>query len=316
MARSVCCLIGGGGLAGRHLVPVMQAAGRKVVIFDEHPPAANFPATEYIVGPWHDTSILASLLARSEEVVDLAYANHHRGSFDNPISDLLEYAPPSVTLFRLAINYRHVRRILFVSSGGTVYGPNTPCPTPETAPNQPISPFGITNLTIEKYASMFYFTRGLPILVARPSNAYGPGQPVAAGKGFIATAIGSILGGQPIPLYGGGNTIRDYIYAEDYARGILALLERGQPGETYNLGSSIGLSNLQVVERLAPIAQARGHALAVDHQPARGFDIPTSVLDIKKITQATGWQPIMPFDEGLMLTWDAAAATIPTSSSG
>jgi UDP-glucose 4-epimerase len=175
MARAVCCLIGGGGLTGRHLVPILHTSGRETVVYDHLPPEADFPTTEYIIGQYGDDSLLPNLLARCEEVVDMAYASHHKSNFENPITDLLNNAPPSVALFGWALKCHRLRRILFVSSGGTVYGPTTQWPTPETATNHPISPFGITSLTLEKYAFMFHITHRLPVVVARPSNAYGPG---------------------------------------------------------------------------------------------------------------------------------------------
>ena len=312
MSRAVCCLIGGGGLIGRHLVPILQASGREVVVYDHYPPEANFPDTKYIVAQYDDESLLQSLLTRCEEIVDMAYASHHKSNFENPITDLINNAPTSVAIFQWALNCRCLRRILFVSSGGTVYGPTTQWPTQETATNQPISPFGITNLTLEKYAFMFHHTRGLPALVVRPGNAYGPGQMPFTGQGFIATAIGSVMRGQPVPVFGGGATVRDYIYVEDLARGILAALERGQLGEAYNLGTGVGLSNMQVLTAIESIAHAHGHGheVMIEHHPARGFDVPINILDCSKITNGTGWQPCVAFDKGLAQTWAAISATL------
>lgn len=310
MARATCCLIGGGGLIGRHLVPILRASGREVIVYDHHPPGVDFPDTEYIAGQYSDESLLQPLLTRCEEIVDMAYASHHKSDFKNPISDLLNNAPPSVNLFKWALNCDHLRRILFISSGGTVYGPAISLPIPETATNQPISPFGITNLTLEKYAFMFHLTNNLPAVVVRPGNAYGPGQAPFTGQGFIATAIGSVLAGKSIPVFGGG-TVRDYLYVEDLANGILAVLEHGEVGEAYNLGSGVGLGNPQVLEALTPIAREHGYELCVDAQPARGFDVPVNILDVEKVARATGWRAQMPFATGLRRTWEAIAATFP-----
>ncbi len=301
------CLIGGAGLIGSYLTPALLASGRDVVVLDPRGPGCRLPGADYVIGHYEDADLFARTLAGCDEWIDLAYATQPKTSFEDPLHDLMANVPAAVALFKRALESDRLSRVLFVSSGGTVYGPVTQWPIPEMAATQPISPYGITKLTIEKYAFMFHRTRGLPALVVRPGNAYGPGQMPFTGQGFIATAIGSVLRGQPVPVFGGGTAVRDYLYAEDLARGILAVLEHGQPGEAYNLGTGIGLSNMQVLEALTPIARYRGHEVTIDHQPARGFDVPVNVLDISKTTQTTGWRPSIPFGEGLSRTWDAVA---------
>ena len=310
------CLIGGAGLIGSYLAPALLASGREVVVLDPQEPARRTPGAVYVAGHYEDAGLFARTLADCDEWIDLAYATQPKTSFEDPVHDLMGNVPAAVALFKRALESARLRRVLFVSSGGTVYGPVAQWPIPETATTLPISPYGITKLTIEKNAFLFQHTHGLPALVVRPGNAYGPGQTPFTGQGFIATAIGSTLLRKTVPVYGGGNAVRDYLYAEDLARGILAVLERGQPGEAYNLGTGVGVSNLQVLQALAPIARSRGHEVAIDHQPARGFDVPVNVLDISKIKSATGWQPLMPFEEGLALTWDAIAASLASSAPG
>jgi len=309
------CLIGGAGFIGSYLTPVLLASGRAVVVLDPRSPLRRLPGAEYVIGHYEDAGLFARTLAGCEEWIDLAYVTQPKTSFEDPLHDLMGNVPAAVALFKRALDSDRLRRVLFVSSGGTVYGPTAHQPTPESSQTQPISPYGITKLTIEKYAFMFHRTRGLPALVVRPSNAYGPGQVPFTDQGFVATAIGSILRRQPVPVFGGGGTVRDYLYAEDLAAGILAVLESGQPGEAYNLGTGMGLSNLQVLEALAPIAHSRGLEVAIDQRPARGFDVSVNVLDITKVTQTTGWRPLMPFEEGLERTWEAIAATFSSSRS-
>lgn len=304
------CLIGGAGFIGTNLAPVLTASGREVVVLDPRTPRERLPAVEYVSAYYEDAGLFSRTLADCDEWIDLAYATAPKTSFDDPLRDLTGNVPAAVALFRSALACRRLRRVLFVSSGGTVYGPVEHWPIAETAATQPISPYGITKLTIEKYAFMFHRTHGLPAMVVRPGNAYGPGQMPFGGQGFIATAIGSALRGTPIPVYGGGTSVRDLLYVEDLARGILAVLERGLPGEAYNLGTGVGLSNTQVLQALAPIARRRGYELLLAQLPERGFDVPLNVLDISKVKQATGWSPQMPFDQGLALTWDAIAAAV------
>ncbi len=121
-----------------------------------------------------------------------------------------------------------VRRLLLVSSGGTVYGPPCTLPMAESHPTAPISPYGITKLTIDHYALMFHHTRGLPVVVVRPANAYGVQQRSRTGQGFLAAAIDAILSRREIEIFGDAGTIRDYIHVTDVASGILAALDFGE----------------------------------------------------------------------------------------
>lgn len=308
-----CGLTGGAGFIGTYLARVLSATGREVLVLDRRDPVLPVPGVSYLIGQHDDPEVFASALAGCSELVDLAYATQPKTSFDDPLFDLQGNVPAAVALFRQAAAQANLDRLVFVSSGGTVYGPAASWPIQENAANHPISPYGITKLTIENYALMYYRIQGLPVQIVRPSNAYGPGQMPFSGQGFVATAIGSILKGQPIPVFGGGVSIRDYLYVEDLARGILAVLDAGKIGEIYNLGSGCGHSNLEVLELLGSLAATRGYGMQLAHQPARGFDVPANVLDIGKVCGATGWRPQVPLAQGLAMTWDAIAAGLSRS---
>lgn len=277
------------------------------MVLDPRSTVRPHAGVKYVTGHYEDVELFSRTLSECEEWIDLAYATQPKTSFDDPLHDLAGNVPAAVALFRRALENDRLHRILFVSSGGTVYGAARDWPILETASTNPISPYGITKLTIEKYAFMFHQTRGLPALVVRPSNAYGPGQMPFTGQGFIATAIGCVLNRQPIPVYGGGGNVRDYLHVEDLARGILAVLDCGLPGEVYNLGSGVGRSNMQVLAALEPIARVHGYDIQTEHHPARGFDVPVNVLNCNKVTAATGWQPRVSFADGMEQTWLAIA---------
>ncbi|GAA4373022.1 hypothetical protein GCM10023186_03140 [Hymenobacter koreensis] len=238
-----------------------------------------------------------------QEVIDLAYATVPQTSFQDPVNDIMVNLPEAVRLFEMAVEAQ-VRRFICISSGGTVYGHTSATLIDEGHPTFPISPYGITKLAIEKYAHMYFSTRGLPVLCVRPANAFGEGQRPYVGQGFIATAVASILDRRELTLFGENGTIRDYLHVHDMARGIVAVLEQGQPGGVYNLGSSVGLSNRQVLDALVPMATAAGYELRVRMQPERPFDVPANVLCTQRIRTATGWQPILSFEQALQQTWE------------
>ena len=177
-------------------------------------------------------------------------------------------------------------------------------PINEEHATNPISPYGITKLAIEKYAQMFHKTNNLPVVCVRPGNAYGETQKPFIGQGFVATAIASILAGKELKLYGKSGTVRDYIYVNDIARGIVAALIHGRPGDTYNIGSGEGRNNKDILEALEPLARTKGIEIKLNTLPLRKYDVPINVLDSSKLSLHTGWKTQVYFDEGIRKTWD------------
>ena len=211
--------------------------------------------------------------------------------------------PGTVTLFETA-SEMPLKKILFISSGGTVYGEPKSVPIAEDHPTNPISPYGITKLTLEKYAQMYCRLRALPIVCVRPSNPFGEGQQPFVGQGFVATAIASILRKQEIKIFGSQGTVRDYIYVSDVAKGLVAALDHGVTGECYNVGSAQGSSNLEVIEAIVRQCRTHGFRPAVTHVAPRAFDVSANVLDTKKLHAVSGWKPEVEFDAGMARTWD------------
>ena len=182
-------------------------------------------------------------------------------------------------------------------------------PIQESHPTAPISPYGITKLTIEHYALMFHHTRDLPVVVVRPANAYGVNQRSRTGQGFLAAAIDAILSRRAIEIYGPSGTIRDYIHVTDVATGILAALNLGLDGEIYNLGTGVGASNLDVISLLRPLTQACGYPIQVNHLPSRRFDVEANVLDCQKLLSISGWSAQISIRQGFAEMWDHALSS-------
>lgn len=304
MAKERCLLIGGAGFIGRHLVESLQSIGREVTVLSRREPKDTGLSAEcsYVKGDFSDLSVLAPLLDKHEEVIHLAYATVPNTSFADPLADLLGNLPPAVQLFEQLA--KRGSKLIYVSSGGTVYGNQSVLPIPETAPTNPISPYGVTKLTLEKYAALYRVTHGLNVTIVRPANAYGPGQKPFSGQGFVSSAIGSVLRNEAIKIFGEKGTVRDYVYVKDLADGITAALVHGMAGEVYNIGTGQGISNLEMVKILTPIMQEISYKPEVLHLPDRVFDVKANVLDSTKIKIETGWQPKVPLVEGLRLTRD------------
>jgi UDP-glucose 4-epimerase len=297
-----CLVIGGGGYIGSYLVPQLLATGRRVTILGRRqaPSAPLTVNTRYVQGSFSELALIQRLLDEHHEVIHLAYATVPNTSYDNPLGDLLENLPPTVQLFHEAA--KRGNRLVLVSSGGTVYGEALSLPITEDHPTQPISPYGVTKLTLERYAFLYAATHGLQVVCVRPSNAYGEGQRPFIGQGFIATAMASAILERPVMVFGDHGGVRDYIHVSDLASGIVAALERGEIGKTYNLGSGQGYSTLDIIERLSFLSKFRDSKIQIIKMNARSFDVRKNVLDSSALKFRTCWEPRVDIESGLERT--------------
>lgn len=296
------CIIGGGGFIGRSLVKELAAMGRQLTVIGRNPVSPFGDSVTYLFNGHNDPAFLRNAFAGVDEVIELAYSSTPKTSFDDPVKDIFENLAFSVKVFE-ALLQSGVRKIVCVSSGGTIYGQSLQLPVREDHPTNPVSPYGITKLAIEKYGNMFHAAHGLPIVFVRPGNAYGEGQLPFRGQGFIPTAIGTFLKGEKVNIFGAEGTIRDYIYIDDLVSGIVAALEHGANGECYNIGTGEGKTNLEIIKILEPMVKAAGYTCAYELLPARSFDVKANVLDAAKLKAAGGWQPLTDIETGLRKTF-------------
>lgn len=303
------CVIGGAGFIGSALTRLLVSSGRDVVVMGRGlRPEAGLPASvRYERGDYGDRSRLKTVLAGAHEVIDLAYATAPQTSYADPVFDVLSNLPASVSLLQEALA-AGVARVVLVSSGGTVYGVPRALPISEDHPTNPISPYGITKLAVEKYGFMFRALYDLPVVVVRPANAYGEGQRRLSGQGFIAAAMHRIRQREPVEVYGEQGTVRDYIHVSDVATGIVAALQKGQPGAAYNIGTGEGRTNLDVLRIIEPIAARVGLKVITRLLPARRFDVPANVLDSARLRAISGWRPVVSLEQGIARLWDALVA--------
>lgn len=306
--RLTTLVVGGGGFIGSHLVKLLAERGSRNLIVAGRQRCPRFSlatGARYVQGDISNAGVLRGLLDQCDEVIDLAYATVPKTSFDEPVLDVLSNLPPSVALLREAAHSK-LRRFILVSSGGTVYGNAKYLPIDECHPTNPISPYGITKLALEKYAQMYCCQEDLPAIIVRPGNAYGIHQLGNLGQGFVGASIHATLRGEEVQLFGQRGTTRDYIFVTDLAEGIYAALEHGIVGETYNIGTSIGLNNRDVLDILESIAHSSGYSVKTRILPERAFDVSANVLSSDRLTSVSGWLPRTTFEEGIRLTWQWA----------
>jgi len=299
---------GGAGFIGSHIVQAHLAAGDEVSVLDDLSTgkAENVPAGATLVREDIRSPEARTLLASG----GFAILNHHaaqmdvRRSVEDPVFDAQINVLGLLNLLEGA-RAGGVRRVVFASSGGTVYGDGAPTPTPESAAKLPASPYGTAKLTSEYYLATFAQLFGLEAVALRYSNVYGPRQNPHGEAGVVAIFGKRLLAGEPITIYGDGEQTRDLVYVEDVAAASLLAAERPlRPLESldaraYNIGTGVETS----VNRLAElIAQAAGRGSTVQRAPSRAGEILRSALEVSKAERELGWRPRVALPEGLART--------------
>lgn len=303
-SNDACLVIGGAGFIGKHLVTRLVKEGVRVTVVGRRAlvPGSLPPGVAYIAGDFGSLELIRPLIAKHQNIIHLAYATVPNTSFESPLGDLIQNLAPAVQLFQEVAECD--RRLVLVSSGGTIYGEAQKIPICEDHPTRPISPYGVTKQTLERYAYLYAATHGLRVTCLRPANPYGEGQLPYAGQGFIATAMMLAMRGQPVQVFGPHGSIRDYLYVGDLVDAIIRVLDAEHSGQTYNVGSGIGRSNLDVLTAIGPLVAELGKKVQVIHQPERVFDVRVNILDSGNLSRRTGWKLGVGFEEGLLRTFD------------
>lgn len=294
-------VIGGSGFIGSHLVDALLAQGHRVRVFDRAPERfRSTPAgVEFIQGEFGDTANLAESLADVDMVYHLVSTTVPATSNLDPVADIQGNLINSVRLLEM-MRSAGVRRLVYLSSGGTVYGIPQCDPVPESHRLQPISSYGIVKVAIEHYLHMEHHLHGLQYTILRASNPYGPRQGHGGVQGVIGTFLWKIAKDEPIQIWGDGSVVRDFIHVRDLA-GLCALLTQKPVTGCFNAGSGHGASILEVLDVVRRVV---GREVEPIFKPGRGFDVPRVVLEIEAVMLATGWAPSVGLLEGTAETWE------------
>ena len=293
-------VIGGCGFIGSHIVDVLTGLGMSVRVFDRKPEAfrAAVPGVDYILGDLADISLLTSAVSGMDAVIHLASSTVPQTSNLDPVADITDNLIGCVRLLDV-MRSAGVGNILYLSSGGTVYGIPQHEPVTEDHPLQPLNSYGIVKVAAEKYLHMYSQLHGLRYCVLRASNPYGPRQGHTGIQGVISTYLWKALREQPIEIWGDGRIVRDFIHVRDLAELCALALTSGASG-IYNAGSGQGTSILEIV---ATLEQVTGRLLAPVFKPGRNFDVPRVVLDITRARNTFKWSPRTGLLAGIAETW-------------
>ena len=298
-----CLVLGGGGFIGSHVVDGLLARGHAVRVF-ERPRVPQYrtfspvEALEWVEGDFQSASMVEDAVQGCEVIVHLVSTTLPKNSNDDPVFDVESNVVGTLRMLHAASTAK-VRKIVFISSGGTVYGVPQVVPIPESHPTEPRVSYGIAKLAIEKYLALFQSLHGLDHVVLRVANPYGERQRVDAAQGAVAVFLDRALRREPIEIWGDGTVVRDYLHISDVARAFLRAIDYSGEPRVFNIGSGSGCS---LNELLAAIERLLGRPVERRYLPGRGFDVPRNVLDITCARDVLGWAPKVSLDDGLRAT--------------
>jgi UDP-glucose 4-epimerase len=299
------CIVGGGGFIGTAIRKSLKELGYSVFIIGRRR-SIDLKDNEiyYSIQDWKFDQLVNQLSGISFlAIIDCSYTTVPGTSFDDPIKDFSDNL--SNIHFYLEFGKKlKIKKYIYLSSGGTVYGDASDKAIDESAATNPVSPYGVTKLACEKYAYLFHKLYDMPVLIVRPSNVYGPGQLPHKGQGIIPTVLSCISNSSPVIIFGDGENVRDYIYISDFVNAILDVLDYGVIGETYNIGSGNGVSINELILGINAVVAKDGYKVITQHNDKRGFDVRHNVLDTSKLIKLNNWRSEISLNNGLSNTWN------------
>lgn len=239
-----------------------------------------------------------SILEEQDVVYHLVSTNVPTTSNQHISQDIRANVLFSANLFEACVKFG-VKKVVFISSGGTVYGKEASCPLSENTPTNPISSYGVQKITIEKLLYLYNYMYGLDYRIIRLANPYGPYQRPNGVLGAVTTFTYKVLKGEEIEIYGDGSVIRDFIYIDDAVRGIINIVNNENIYHTFNLGCGYGTS---IKDLLCTVENVLGLSANIVYKEARAVDVPVNYLDIGRYEKYYGKLNPISLEEGIIKT--------------
>ncbi|HCU48143.1 TPA: UDP-glucose 4-epimerase [Patescibacteria group bacterium] len=294
---------GGAGFIGSHLVDSLLARNYEVVVIDNLSTGVrkNVPGR----AKFHKLDIRSNKIRPLLKKISPDYVCHLAAQVSVTASQADAAQDADINILGAlnlaeAVKTLPIKKFVFASSGGAIYGEASLIPTPESEPAEPLSAYGLAKYTVERYLDYYEKTFGLPVGVARLSNIYGPRQLTSAESGVVSIFSQKILRDEELPLHGGGEQTRDYLYVADTVGGIVSLMENGRG--VYNFGTGVEIS----VKELAKVmGQIVGRPPRVAYAPPRSqVELGRSALKCDQARKDLNWRPQTKLEQGLHLTLD------------
>jgi len=289
--REKILILGGSGFIGSNLVKSLSKGGyhlRLLLKNNEHQYLNHADnEIEIFQGDFRTIGNYKELLANVSTVIHLIHSTFPGSTNDDPLADVTENLIPTLQLVKACITYK-VSKLIFISSGGAIYGKAKYLPIDENHSLEPISSYGLTKLTIERYLQYYTETSSLNTIILRVSNPYGPGQKIGKNQGLIGVFANQLLAGLPLKIFGSGETIRDFIYVDDVIDAIkIAINESEIKFDIFNIGSGEGKS---INEILMLFKKLHNKSIDIEYLPGREIDVPVNILNAKKFEILFNWK--------------------------
>ncbi len=300
-----CLIFGGSGFIGSHLAEALVIKGYDVKAFDYFKNGMTnldsiIDKIEIIKGDFFNENDVSNALKDIDYVFHYISTTTPATATKDPIYDIESNIIGSVKMLQCAVK-NNVKKIIFPSSGGTIYGEKANVPCRETDSVDPVNPYAISKLTIEKYLHYFNYTYGMDYMIFRYSNPYGERQNPFGKQGVIPIFLNKIKHCEKPVIYGDGSMVRDYIYIKDAVDATIAVLEKKTKEKVFNVGSGKGTSLNELIEIMSGVI---GQRIIPKYVENSGNYIPKIVLDISKIQDEIGWEPTTKLSDGINTTWE------------
>jgi UDP-glucose 4-epimerase len=295
-----CIIFGGGGFIGSTIADRLLRDGHELRIFERPrvPPYRKFTESEcveWITGDFSSTHDISDAVRGMDVVLHLISTTLPKNSNDDPVYDVQSNVVATLQMLNAMVTH-HVPKIIFISSGGTVYGNPVYLPIDEKHPTNPLVSYGITKLAIEKYLQMYNHLHGIKAISLRVANPYGERQRIETAQGAVGVFLYRALNGLPIEIWGDGSVTRDYIHVSDVAEAFVRAVEYSGAVNCFNISSGTGTSLNELIDMLKNIT---GKPVEVRYLPGRSFDVPASVLSNDLARQELNWVPSISMRDGI-----------------
>ncbi|WP_050808529.1 NAD-dependent epimerase/dehydratase family protein [Collimonas fungivorans] len=295
-----CLVLGGAGFIGTDLVEGLLDEGYAVRVFDrkQSPVLATLLSKgdiECIHGDFGDKELLSNAIQGCDIAFHLIGNTLPKTSNDDPLADIESNLVGTVQFLELA-RYSGLKRIIFMSSGGTVYGESTQLPIGEDHPVNPITSYGIVKLAIEKYLELYRHLYGLEYVVLRASNVYGERQMATATQGAVAAFMQQARNGEPIEIWGDGSAVRDYVHVSDVVDALIRSARYTGRSAILNIGSGHGTRIDELVDIIEVVT---GKTVVRNPGRERAFDVKSNILTCDRAYVALGWLSKVGLREGI-----------------
>lgn len=293
-------VFGASGFIGRNIIKRLISDRIGFRAISRHRPAIiegrPTDTLDYLEADFEDSLAMESALVGVDTVIQLISTSSPGFGNRQIVADVEHNVIPHIKFMNSCAEVG-VKRYIFVSSGGTVYGPTDSFPITESHPTNPISSHGLTKLTTEKYLQMFSHQSGMEYVILRLANVYGPGQSFHKGQGLIPAVLDRYERGEPIEIIGSGEARRDYVYIDDFVSACMAAANAPGPiRDVINIGSGDSRSIIEVLDAMEGILKTRFERR---HREGRHTDVDVSQLDIRRAKDVLRWHPEIPFEVGL-----------------